>query len=88
MYPTLGSKGELLGFISSIGQSTPLNRVVFWIGYLKVLSLALPTTSIILLLHMDHMLIVSQDIGEIDNLKKELSKSFVIKGLRTNKTNS
>ncbi|KAL5838732.1 hypothetical protein ACOSQ3_015901 [Xanthoceras sorbifolium] len=37
---------------------------------------------IILLLYVDDMLIVDQDIGKINRLKKELSKSFAMKDLR------
>ena len=36
---------------------------------------------IILLLYVDNMLIVSQDASRIDNLKRELSKSFAMKDL-------
>ena len=36
---------------------------------------------IILLLYVDDMLIVSQNANKIDNLKKELSKSFAMKDL-------
>ena len=36
---------------------------------------------IILLLYVDGMLIVGQDASKIDNLKKQLSKSFVMKDL-------
>ena len=36
---------------------------------------------IIFLLYVDDMLIVGCDIGKIDKLKKELSKSFEMKGL-------
>lgn len=36
---------------------------------------------IILLLYIDDILIVGQDTSMIDNLKKELSKSFLIKDL-------
>ena len=36
---------------------------------------------IILLIYMDDMLIVGRDIGKIDKLKKELSKSFEMKDL-------
>ena len=36
---------------------------------------------IILLLYVDDMLIVGHDIGKIDKLKKELSKSFEMKDL-------
>ena len=36
---------------------------------------------IILLLYMDDILIVGRDIGKIDKLKKELSKSFEMKDL-------
>ena len=36
---------------------------------------------VILLLYVDDMLIVGQDASKIDNLKKELSKSFAMKDL-------
>ena len=36
---------------------------------------------VILLLYVDDMLIVGQDASEIDNLKRELSKSFAMKDL-------
>ena len=36
---------------------------------------------IILLLYVDDMLIIGRDIGKIDKLKKELSKSFEMKDL-------
>ena len=38
---------------------------------------------IILLLYVDDMLIVGRDMGKIDKLKKELSKSFEMKDLRS-----
>ena len=37
---------------------------------------------IILLLYVDDMLIVGQDANRIDNMKRELSKSFAFKDLR------
>lgn len=37
---------------------------------------------IILLFYVDDMLIDDQDVSKIDNLKKELSKSFIMKDLR------
>ena len=43
---------------------------------------------IILLLYLDNILIVSQDISKIDNLNKDLNKSFYNEGLGTNKTDS